>query len=243
MPCLSRCVQEAEKARESIMEAQKALRAANDRMSKHEETILSVLKALSTRTVTIESLHRTQVGATVNKLRKLEVSKISELSQRIVLAWKSLVERGDRTGAKIGEISSTPPSRAISASSSQHSRSPVGAGGAARHAGVLDIVRDEHGRVERRIADPDSHEDQLALQEAAEAERIWQEKFGPDREARTSGHTRLEKVASHLKARYQEKEDERKKKVIQQIEPRAMSNGKKRQPTALPVSRGKDPRR
>lgn len=144
-----------------------------------EETILSVLKALSTRTVTIESLHRTQVGATVNKLRKLEVSKISELSQRIVLAWKSLVERGDRTGAKIGEISSTPPSRAISASSSQHSRSPVGAGGAARHAGVLDVVRDEHGRVERRIADPDSHEDQLALQEAAEAERIWREKVWP----------------------------------------------------------------
>ncbi|EOD27019.1 hypothetical protein EMIHUDRAFT_449414, partial [Emiliania huxleyi CCMP1516] len=43
---------------------------------------------------------------------------------------------------------------------------------------VLDEVRDEDGRVERRRAHPDSLEDALALREAREAERMWEERMG-----------------------------------------------------------------
>ena len=150
---------------------------ANERVTKHEDTISATLKTLTARTVTIDSLHRTQIGTTVNKLRKCEATKIAEASQGLVLAWKALVERGDRTGVRLGEAKAAPRP---SSSPSQSSHPPVPRGSplgvaVARRTDVLDSVRDDRGRVERRIADPDSHEDQLALREAAEAERMWEE--------------------------------------------------------------------
>ena len=99
--------------------------------------------------------------------------------------------------------------------------------------------------MERRIADPDSHEDQLALQERAEAEAMWEEQMGRGRGGGGGGGggSRLEIAAEKLKASYQEREVAKQKRVIQQISPRADPR-KRPAPGAVPLGgRGKDPRR
>ena len=94
-------MQEVAKRKQALAEAQKAVRMANERVAKHDDSISAALKSLSTRRVTIDSLVRTQVGKTVNKLRTCDVKPIAEASQKLVLSWKTLAERGDRTGAKV----------------------------------------------------------------------------------------------------------------------------------------------
>lgn len=110
---------------------------------------------------------------------------------------------------------------------------------------VLDSVRDIYGRVERRIADPDSHEDQLALSEAAEAERMWEEQMGRGRAAGGGGGSRLEAVVHNLSKRYEEKAAEKQRRAIQSmpaiLPPRGQSH--KRPGDAALGRQGKGPRR
>ncbi|KAL1521393.1 hypothetical protein AB1Y20_021059 [Prymnesium parvum] len=232
-------LKEAEKLKRQIHDAQKALRAVNERVSKHEETISTVLESLGKRTITIDSLHRTQVGITVNKLRKCSVAKIAGLSNKLIMAWKALAERGDRTGAKLGEVPSGSTTATTHSPSRGHGR---GIESGRPRSNVLDSVHDEHGRVERRVADPDNPEDELALREKAEAERMWEAQMGASR--LTSASSRLAAVASNLKARYEERQAEKRSKLIQQISVLpSPGNPKKRQLSAPSASRGKDPRR
>ena len=226
--------QEAAKLQEKLAVLHKQLKTARDRTAQADDAIAKTLTQLAQRTVTVDSLHKTQVGATVNKLRRHEGTKIAEASQALVRQWKQLVERGDRTGAKIGQPAQ--PQSRPAASPAGGGKSPVGRAAASGSGGerVLDSVRDEHGRMERRLADPDSHEDQLALKEAAEAERMWAEKMEGGLPRGTSGGGRLEAAAVQLKSKYEQIEAEKKRKHIVAIDP---PPAKARRPTLQGHSR------
>ena len=58
---------------------------------------------------------------------------------------------------------------------------------------VLESVRDEYGQADRRVADPASHEDMLAVSEAREAEMMWEQKRGTGASRTVGRHREREK--------------------------------------------------
>jgi len=141
------------------------LRAAVSRAKAKRSALLGVLEDLKRKPVTVAALEKTLVGVTVNGLRRHEHESVAAKAEDLVRSWKTVVEGGSTWGALAGGAAA---GRAAPGSSSW--------GG--HGAGVLDEVCDEDGNVERRRAHPDSHEDQLALREAAEVERMWEEQMG-----------------------------------------------------------------
>ena len=130
-------------------------------------------------------------------LQRTLLDRLLVTTQVLLRTWKELSERGDRTGAKVGDVA-LPGGSGLGKSPVARPSAGGSSGGSGGSGYVLDSVRDENGRVERRVAHPDSHEDQLALSEAAEAERMWEEKMGGG--GRGGGETggRLGEAASQL---------------------------------------------
>mmetsp|Transcript_31821 Transcript_31821/g.102804 ORF Transcript_31821/g.102804 Transcript_31821/m.102804 type:complete len:258 (-) Transcript_31821:52-825(-) len=143
------------------------LKLAHAQAKAKRAELLSLLDNLTRRPVTVAALEKTLVGVTVNGLRKHESPAVAAKSEILVRSWKALVESGKTWGSLAG-----------SSAASAKPSGPSFSRGLGPRTAVLDEVRDEDGRVERRRAHPDSHEDQLALSEAAEAERMWEEAMG-----------------------------------------------------------------
>jgi len=187
-------MQHEEEARVQVLAAEQALKDAQARAKKGCERLLSLLNELGGKTVTVKALEKSMIGVTVNKLRKHALSAVSAQSEVLVRKWKAVVERSDP--ALLSSRSSTSVGSSLMAAGKQrlasqhnprldapHSSKGTGQRRAqsstqGHSAMVLDSVRDDRGRLELRVADLDSHEDQLALSEAALAEQMWEEKMG-----------------------------------------------------------------
>jgi hypothetical protein len=193
--------------------------------------LLSLLDDLTKRPVTVAALEKTLVGVTVNGLRKHESPAVAAKSETLVRLWKALVESGKTWGSlAAGPAASSRPS----APSSSRGPSPKTA--------VLDMVRDEDGRVERRRAHPDSHEDQLALSEAAEAERMWEEMMGGgggDGRAARDEEAALKASAEKLREHYRHIEETKRGREIEFLSklPKASKGAHGRTPSR-PASSG-----
>lgn len=157
-------------ARTELKELEKRYRASQAKAKKGQEGVSAALQRLDKTHVTFIGLTKTSAGVTVNKLRKHDVASIANDADKLVRRWKSLVEQHQARSLPMQRPPTQQPT-----SSSAVARSTAAA---PSRGTVLDAVRDEHGRVERRVAHPDSQEDQLALDEAAEAERMWEEQMG-----------------------------------------------------------------
>jgi len=158
-----------DEARTELKELEKRFRASQAKAKKGQEGIATALQRLDKTHVTFIGLTKTSAGVTVNKLRKHDVASIANDADKLVRRWKSLVEQHQARSLPTQK----PPAQNPASSSAVARPAAAPSRGA-----VLDAVRDEHGRVERRVAHPDSHEDQLALDEAAEAERMWEDQMG-----------------------------------------------------------------
>jgi hypothetical protein len=193
--------------------------------------LLSLIDDLTARPVTVAALEKTLVGVTVNGLRKHESPAVAAKSEALVRSWKVLVESGKTWGSLAG-------GSAASASLSGSSSSYRGLGSTSS---VLDEVRDEDGHIERRRAHPDSHEDQLALSEAAEAERMWEEAMGGG----GNGHSGRDEEAARkasaekLRERYRHIEETKRGREIEFLSklPKAGKGAHGRTPSR-PVSSG-----
>ena len=173
---LQDAVQSDDAARAAHKELERRYRESQQRAKKAQEAVTQALERLSKAHVTFLGLQKTQVGVDVNKLRKHEVASVQAAADKLVRSWKSVVEQHQQHHAQ--PRAAPRPASAAAPGGSAHR--PLESRGAreGRPAQVLDSVRDENGRVERRVAHPDSHEDQLALREAEEAERMWEAQMG-----------------------------------------------------------------
>eukprot|EP00965_Chrysotila_dentata_P257564 6212927-Pleurochrysis_carterae.AAC.6 len=169
-----------DKAKREVAELEQQLKAAQQRKKSRRASLLTMLQQLRSKPVTVKALEKSLIGVSVNKLRKHEHEPIATTSEQIVRAWKTIVEKTEGRAV---------PQSSQRGSAASHSRSPHPTP-PKREAGVLDMVRDDRGRVEKRRADPDCFEDQLALTEAEMAERMWEEQMG--------GGSQRRKIASAL---------------------------------------------
>ena len=175
---LQDAVQSDDTARTAHKELERRYRASQQRAKKAQEAVTQALERLSKANVTFLGLQKTQVGVDVNKLRKHEVTSVQVAADKLVRSWKSVVEQHQHHHIQPTARAAPRPASAAAAGGSAH-RPAEGRGvREVRATQVLDSVRDENGRVERRGAHPDSHEDQLALREAEEAERMWDAQMG-----------------------------------------------------------------
>ncbi len=152
-------------------QAARTLASARARARQQVAAMTSVLERLHRQPVSVAMLQRTGVGRTVNRLRTHATPQLAAKSTTLVRSWKLLVEQAERAPAPLGAPA---PRRAIRRIADEDVPSPQRVG----HKRLLDTARDDHGRVERRYADPDSLEDQLAAEEAQMAEAMWEEKMG-----------------------------------------------------------------
>ena len=173
---LQDAVQSDDAARAAHKELERRYRESQQRAKKAQEAVTQALERLSKAHVTFLGLQKTQVGVDVNKLRKHEVASVQAAADKLVRSWKSVVEQYQQHHAQ-PRVAPRPASAAAPGGSAHRPAESRGAR-EGRPAQVLDSVRDENGRVERRVAHPDSHEDQLALREAEEAERMWDAQMG-----------------------------------------------------------------
>ena len=173
---LQDAVQSDDAARAAHKELERRYRESQQRAKKAQEAVTQALERLSKAHVTFLGLQKTQVGVDVNKLRKHEVASVQAAADKLVRSWKSVVEQYQQHHAQ--PRAAPRPASAAAPGGSVHRPAESRGAREGRPAHVLDSVRDENGRVERRVAHPDSHEDQLALREAEEAERMWDAQMG-----------------------------------------------------------------
>ena len=152
-------------------QAARTLASARARARQQVAAMTSLLERLHKQPVSVAMLQRTGVGRTVNRLRTHATPQLAAKSTALVRSWKLLVEQAERAPAPHGAPA---PRRAIRRLADEAAPSPQRVG----QKRLLDTARDDHGRVERRYADPDSLEDQLAAEEAQMAEAMWEEKMG-----------------------------------------------------------------
>jgi len=152
---LQDAISEEEGAAAELERAEAVLRRAAARAKASRTALAERLDELASRPLTVTVLEKTLIGVTVNALRKHATPAIAAKSERLVRGWKTLVE-GSKTWGTLATGGAAPAGAASS------SRAEALADR------VLDEVRDEDGRVERRRAHPDSLEDALALREARE---------------------------------------------------------------------------
>lgn len=200
-------------AQREAEQAQIKLKAARTAAGKQRDAMLSLLDRLYKRPVNAAMLEKIPVGKTVNELRKHAAPAVAAKSQQVVRAWKSLVDQQHRAGA----TAPSPRKRPLESPSTS---------GAESSRRVLDSVCDDRGRRERRVADPDSHEDQLAVREAQEAERMWEEKMGSG--SGSGGRSAaLQAATARLEARYGElAEQKQRRKVVVLNKPQAQRGAK-----------------
>ena len=175
---LQDAVQSDDTARAAHKELERRYRASQQRAKQAQEAVTQALERLSKVNVTFLGLQKTQVGVDVNKLRKHEVASVQVAADKLVRSWKSVVEQHQHHHFQPTARAAPRPASAAAPGGSAHRPAEGRGAREARAAQVLDSVRDENGRVERRVAHPDSHEDQLALREAEEAERMWDAQMG-----------------------------------------------------------------
>ena len=140
---LQDAVQADEDARHELSEIEKQYRACQAKAKQGRELLEQALQRLSKTHVTFMGLSKTQVGVTVNKLRKHEKPSVQAAADKLVRSWKSIVEQHQyhHKSAPVqpapGQpVSATPNFRGVQGS------------GTCR---VLDAVPDEYGHVEVRI--------------------------------------------------------------------------------------------
>ena len=184
---LQDAVQSDETARAAHKELERRYRASQQRAKKAQEAVTQALERLSKANVTFIGLQKTQVGVDVNKLRKHEVASVQAAADKLVRSWKSVVEQHQHHHIQPTARAAPRPASAAAPGGSAHRPAEGRSAREGKAAHVLDSVRDENGRVERRVAHPDSHEDQLALREAEEAERMWDAQMGGGGGSRGSG--------------------------------------------------------
>ena len=175
---LQDAVQSDDTARAAHKELERRYRASQQRAKKAQEAVTQALERLSKANVTFIGLQKTQVGVDVNKLRKHEVASVQAAADKLVRSWKSVVEQHQHHHIQPTARAAPRPASAAAPGGSAHRPAEGRSAREGKAAHVLDSVRDENGRVERRVAHPDSHEDQLALREAEEAERMWEAQMG-----------------------------------------------------------------
>ena len=220
-------MQERESAQATVQRLVAELKAARESIDASDHRIASTLRKLKGCTaVTVEALQRTGVGVAVNRLRKHGSGSVAQESRELVETWKKIALRGDRRGVK-APLSAVVGKGAVgNRDLPQPTRAPDSA-----PRRVLDVVVDDKGRVERRIADPDSHEDVLAMREASEAEAMWEQAMGSGRGAPASGgaptlqaskydgNSRLRGAVEGLQQRYRAADEKKRHRQIMAMPP------------------------
>ena len=85
-----------EAARKESLRLQAALRASREAEAAGERRVSDTLSRLERERMTLSTLQVTQVGATVNSLRKSEAAEIASAAQRIVKGWKAIAGSSGR---------------------------------------------------------------------------------------------------------------------------------------------------
>eukprot|EP00310_Coccolithus_braarudii_P024170 CAMPEP_0183334746 /NCGR_PEP_ID=MMETSP0164_2-20130417/3250_1 /TAXON_ID=221442 /ORGANISM="Coccolithus pelagicus ssp braarudi, Strain PLY182g" /LENGTH=275 /DNA_ID=CAMNT_0025503947 /DNA_START=9 /DNA_END=834 /DNA_ORIENTATION=+ len=208
-------------------QAEEALRAAQQRMKQERKAIVDVLNDLAHKQMSVKALEKSLIGVSVNKLRKHDHAAIASKSEELVAAWKTLVDReSELKGSAQVRGGGGPPVRVPRPTAPSQGRAAVALQAGGRGV-VLDMVRDDEGRVERRVADADSHEDMLAVDEARLAEQMWEEKMGTSFKSGISsgaGHSMSPDVSkkasaiAHLRAGYQKHVQEKRKHELVKLD-------------------------
>jgi len=72
-------------------------------------TVIEILEALETQTITVELLKTTKVGHIINKLRKFKHPKVQSMARELLQKWKNAVRRPSKGAEAKKEVIATKP--------------------------------------------------------------------------------------------------------------------------------------